>query len=96
MAHSGGVPKDPAEQLQRGEELLQKTLQSLENAGLTVGHPDLCPLLEKVCGWLQAAYIDGGEPREKRRSLAKQCDALGLPSEAFLQASDGTWFFRQQ
>ena len=32
--------------------------------------------MEEVCGWLQSTYIDGGEPRERRRALAKKCDQL--------------------
>jgi ankyrin repeat protein len=76
MAHSGGVPKEPAERLQRGEQLLEGILVLLSQSGIPVGHADLCQHMEKVCGWLQSCYIDGGEPREKRRALARRCDEL--------------------
>lgn len=95
MAHSGSVPKEPLERLARGEELLKLVQQNLTNAGLVIGHPDLCPILEKFCGWLQATYIDGGElwrrsavwpdVHERRCELARECDLLTRPSVDWVQ-----------
>ena len=79
MKNPGQRPKDPEAQLQQGEKLLNQILAGFTEAGIPVRHPDLNSIIEEVCGWLQSAYIDGGEPRERRRALAKQCDQLATP-----------------
>lgn len=77
MANAGAVPADPTRRLTRGEELLQRSMDTMQSVGLEVSRePEVIPVLETFCGWLQANYIDGGEPRAKRHELTRRCDAL--------------------
>jgi hypothetical protein len=76
MKDPGHKSKDPTKQLAQGGTLLNRILGGLNAGGVALQHPDVCKLMEKVCAWLQSTYIDGGEPRERRRALAKKCDQL--------------------